>query len=100
LSVPRSHPSDAAFQLGADRPILACVARQRGVTLQPRTFHLPAAPTSACNATTQDGHVRVEAYAAVGRPDGGHRRKIASRRTRSVRPEPSSTVRHTRSESD
>lgn len=71
------HASDSTAQSDAEPLILAAVAEQVGVALEPRRLTLPGGATADVDGVAPDESVLVEVFARQGALKGGQRGKIA-----------------------
>src|ERR1700754_278881 len=72
-----SHASDSTAQSDAEPLILAAVAAQLGVTLEPRRLKLPGGSRADVDGVAPNESVLVELSARQGELKGGQRGKIA-----------------------
>lgn len=71
------HASDSTAQSDAEPLILAAVAEQLGVTLEPRRLTLPGGASADVDGVAANESVLVEVFARQGGLKGGQRGKIA-----------------------
>lgn len=80
------HASDSTAQSDAEPLILAAVAEQVGVTLEPRRLTLPGGATADVDGVAPDESVLVEVFARQGALKGRQRGKIAPRQAQADHP--------------